>query len=73
VNIGNVWSVEPSRGPTRGGTAVTVRGVEGAEGFESVFCMFGEDGVAGIVQNDGSIICRSPRSRQLSAAAKLVL
>jgi hypothetical protein len=60
---GATWSVEPSRGPTRGGTAVTVRGVEGAEGFESVFCMFGDDlvaGVSGAVQDDGTIVCLSP-------------
>jgi len=55
-----MWSAKPSRGPTRGGTSVTVRGVEGALEYDGVVCMFGAEAVSGVVSEDGSVICLSP-------------
>ncbi len=59
---GSVWEVMPSHGPSRGGTMITVRGVDAADVENGVVCMWGEESVAGVVGGDGTIVCRSPSS-----------
>ena len=61
------WAAEPSRGPTKGGTRVTVTGsIELLEAGD-VDCIFGVERVPAEVTSKQAIVCTVPRSKTAGA------